>query len=64
VFNGLRYIVKTGNQWWMMPHDLPRGQWFINKCDSGWMPGVSRSWLKICAFCCVNLQAARASQRR
>ena len=23
VFNGLRYIVKTGNQWWMMPHDLP-----------------------------------------
>jgi transposase len=23
VFNGLRYIVKTGNQWRMMPHDLP-----------------------------------------
>lgn len=23
VFNSLRYIVKTGNQWRMMPHDLP-----------------------------------------
>src|ERR1700716_1683343 len=23
VFNGLRYIVKTGNQWRMMPQDLP-----------------------------------------
>ncbi len=23
VFNGLRYIVKTGNQWRMMAHDLP-----------------------------------------
>ena len=23
LFNGVRYIVKTGNQWRMMPHDLP-----------------------------------------
>jgi transposase len=23
VFNGLRYIVKTGGQWRWMPHDLP-----------------------------------------
>jgi transposase len=23
VFNGLRYIVRTGAQWRMMPHDLP-----------------------------------------
>jgi transposase len=23
VFNGLRYIVRTGNQWRFMPHDLP-----------------------------------------
>jgi len=23
VFNGLRYIVKTGNQWRMMPHPWP-----------------------------------------
>ena len=27
VFNGLRYIVKTGNQWRMMPHDLP--PWYV-----------------------------------
>lgn len=23
LFNGVRYIVKTGNQWWFMPNDLP-----------------------------------------
>ena len=23
VFNGLRYVIKTGAQWRMMPHDLP-----------------------------------------
>ena len=23
VFNGLRYVVRTGMQWRMMPHDLP-----------------------------------------
>src|SRR6478672_6374450 len=23
VFNGLRYIIKTGGDWRMMPHDLP-----------------------------------------
>jgi transposase len=23
LFNGVRYIVKTGNQWRHMPHDLP-----------------------------------------
>jgi len=27
VFNGLHYIVKTGNQWRMMPHDLP--PWYV-----------------------------------
>ena len=26
MFNGLRYIVKTGNQWRFMPHDLPPWQ--------------------------------------
>jgi transposase len=26
VFNGLRYIVRTGSQWRLMPHDLP--PWF------------------------------------
>ncbi len=26
LFNGVRYIVKTGNQWRLMPHDLPPWQ--------------------------------------
>jgi transposase len=27
VFNGLRWIVRAGAAWWMMPHDLP--QWYM-----------------------------------
>ena len=27
VFNGVRYIVRTGNQWRFMPHDLP--PWYV-----------------------------------
>jgi len=36
VFNGLRYVVRTGVQWRMMPHDLPpwtviyqQAQWWV-----------------------------------
>ena len=41
VFNGLRYIVKTGGQWRWMPHDLPP---VAGRCTSrrggGSRPGV------------------------
>jgi transposase len=36
VFNGLRYIVRTGNQWRFMPHDLPPWQVVYNQTQR-WM---------------------------
>jgi transposase len=41
VFNGLRYIVKTGNQWRFMPHDLP--PWPV-------VYQQMRRWLDGCCF--------------
>ena len=35
VFNGLRYIVRGGIPWRMMPNDLPPGTRFINKPSAG-----------------------------
>ena len=31
VFNGLRWMVRSGATWRMMPNDLPPGTSFINK---------------------------------
>jgi transposase len=41
VFNGLRYIVRTGMQWRMMPHDLP--PWYT-------VYQQTRRWLKAGVF--------------
>ncbi|GGC94813.1 hypothetical protein GCM10010994_60670 [Chelatococcus reniformis] len=42
VFNGLRYIVKTGAPWRWMPNDLRLGRLSINKPSSGFGPDASR----------------------
>ena len=34
VFNGLRWIVRTGAQWRMMPHDLP--PWVVVQISRIW----------------------------
>lgn len=36
VFNGLRYIVKTGMQWRLMPHDLPPW-WTVHQQTRRWL---------------------------
>ena len=61
VFNGLRYIVKTGNQWRMMPHDLPSWPVVYQQMRAGWRRDVFKSWSRICACCCASLPGARAS---
>ena len=36
VFNGLRWIIRTGAQWRMMPHDLP--PWYtVNQQAQRWL---------------------------
>ncbi len=41
VFNALRYIVRCGCQWRMMPHDLPPWQNVYQQ---------ARRWMKACCF--------------
>jgi len=56
VFNGLRWIVRTGAPWRMMPHDLPRGMWSTNKPNVGTKPGCLRPW-------CTTADASCACER-
>lgn len=35
LFNALRYIVRCGCQWRMMPHDLPPWQVFYQQTSAG-----------------------------
>lgn len=36
VFNGVRYIVKTGRTGACCPMICRRGQWSISRCAAGW----------------------------
>jgi len=42
VFNAVRYVVRSGIPWRMMPNDLRPGMWSISRCGAGWMRVVSR----------------------
>lgn len=53
VFNGLRYIVKTGNQWRMMPHDLPQWSAVYQQTQRWICDGCFEVMGEICARCCV-----------
>ena len=48
VFNGVRYIARTGNQWRLMTRctTILRGQRFISKCSAGCERDVLSGWLK------------------
>jgi transposase len=69
VFNGLRYVVKTGAPWRWMPNDLPPSGFArspggmsaaltgaavsISRPSAGWRLAASRLWPRICARCCA-----------
>ena len=36
VFNALRYLVRTGVQWRMLPHEFPRWEAVAQQTDPGW----------------------------
>ena len=64
VFNGLRYLAKTGAHWRMMPHDLPPWPVSTSRCGAGWRPAVlSKSW-PICACSCGERCSARPTLGR
>ncbi len=63
VFNGVRYIVKTGAHWRLMPHDLPPSPSCTNRCVAGWPRAASRRSCTICASCCGAPRSVRRRRR-
>lgn len=51
VFNGLRYIVKTGAPWRWMPHDLPPWAAVYQQAQP-WPPAASKRWPRISGRLC------------
>jgi transposase len=64
LFSAVRYIVKTGNQWRLMPHDLPPWPVAYQQSNAGCGRGASSGWWETCNRCCGTSAAARASRRR
>src|SRR6266550_6480635 len=64
VFNGLRWIVRTGAQWRMMPHDLPPWTAVYQQTR---VLGLKQESLRpssmICVLCCDWLTDATTSRR-
>jgi transposase len=62
VFNGLRYIVKTGAPWRWMPHDLPPWAAVYQQAQRWLAAGCLMPWPRTCVACCGWPQAATRSR--
>lgn len=58
VFNGVRYMVKTGRSGGCCRMICRRGQWSTSRCAAGWQRATSKPWSMICGCSC----AARRSR--
>jgi transposase len=64
VFNGLRYVARTGAPWRWMPHDLPPWAAVYQQVQrAGWWRDASRLWPRIWARYCAWPRAQRAAER-
>ncbi len=63
VFNGLRWMIRTGATWRMMPHDLPPWDTVYQQSRRWIKAGVLRRSWRICGKFC-GLQRARKRNRR
>src|SRR2546421_5280026 len=64
VFNGLRWIVRTGAQWRMMPHDVPPWAAVYQQTQRWLKAGVFEAVVATCVPCCDWLRDATRSLRR
>jgi Putative transposase of IS4/5 family (DUF4096) len=62
VFNGLRYIVRTGAPWRLMSHDLPPGMSSINNPNAESKPASSSHSSMICAPCYGSSKGAKKAR--
>ncbi len=59
LFNGLRWFVRAGCPWRMLPNDLPPWPAVQQKRSAGCGRVVLKAWPRICGYCCA-LSAGRA----
>ena len=64
IFNALRYMVRAGCPWRMIPTICPRGIPFSNKPSVGLRRAAFKPWRTICARCCGCLPASTHNLRR
>src|SRR5215212_6935807 len=66
VFNGLRWIVRTGSAWRYMPRHtiFRRGKPSTSRRGDGCLRTSSKRWSMICAYSCAFRKAERQIQRR
>src|ERR687894_1238618 len=66
VFNGLRWVVRTGSPWRYMPHETcRRGRPSTSRRSGGSRPASSRRWSSICAYSsCAFRRAGPPTQAR
>jgi transposase len=64
VFNGLRYIVRTGGQWRYMPNDLPPWPVMYQQTQRWIRARCFETMVEDLACCCANSRDARHSRRR
>ena len=53
IFNAVRYVVRTGCAWRMLPNDLPPWYRCINSPNAGPALAVLKRWRMIFASCCA-----------
>src|SRR5918995_934564 len=63
VFNALRWIVRGGASWRMLPHDFPRGRPFTSRLKGGSPPESLRRWSTTSEHCYAWPPAARSTLR-
>ena len=65
VFNGLRWIVRTGSAWRFMPHDLPPWETVYQQTQRWLKAGVFEEMVHdLCACYCGFWKAGRRTLRR
>src|SRR5919199_5921597 len=64
VFDALRWIVRAGASWRMLPHDFPRGRWSTSRHEGGSLPASSSRWSTTSGSFCAWPPAALQSQQR
>ena len=64
VFNALRWLVRTGAQWRMLPHDFPVGKRSTSRLSAGCGRIALKPWPMTCACSCAWQQVATVNHRQ